>query len=176
MMLEYRFGLTIEEEGKCVKRNIVMGLIIVLFVLIVGSYSIFYQSQRPIVQAESEAIEIATQVADVKKVEDFFWYNGTDATYFAISGYNTEGKLLYVVIKQDGGQTWVFDSNEIVTEDEAKAIVQAAESPENLLEARIGIHADEPIWEVAYKDANGKLGYYQLSAITGQKIKGFKNI
>lgn len=176
MMLEYRMGFTIEEEGKCVKRNIVMGLIIVLFVLIVGSYSIFYQSQRPIVQAESEAAAIAEQVADVKEVEDFFWYNGIDVTYFAISGYTAEEKLVYVVIEQDGGQTWVFDSNEIVTEDEAKAIVQAAESPEILLEARIGIITDEPFWEVAYKDANGKLGYYQLSAITGQKIKGFKNI
>ena len=176
MILEYRIGLTIEEEGKRVKRNIVMGLIGVLFVLIVGSYSIFYQSQRPIVQAESEAAAIAEQVGAVQKVEDFFWYNGTDATYFAVSGYTDADKLVYVVIKQDGGQTWVFDSNEIVTEDEAKAIVQAVENPVSMLEARIGIDSDEPFWEVAFKDANGKLGYYQLSAKTGQKIKEFKNI
>lgn len=153
-----------------------MGLIVFLFIMILSSYSIFYRSQRPIVQAESEATLIAEQVADVQKVDDFFWYNGNEGTYFSVAGYDADGAYLYVVIKQDGGETWVFDSEEIITEDEAKAIAQAAVDPVDMLEARIGISDDEPFWEVAYKDSNGNLGYYQLSANTGQKIKEFKNI
>lgn len=153
-----------------------MGLIVLLFVLIVGSYSIFYQSQRPIVQAESEATAIAEQVAGVQKVEDFFWYNGADETYFAVAGFTENEDYVYVVIKQDGGQQWIFDAKEIVTADEAKAIVQASVNPASLLEARIGIIDDEPFWEVAYKDEKGNLGYYQLSAKSGEKIKEFKNI
>lgn len=158
------------------KRNLVMGLIGLLFILIVGSYSIFYQSQRPIVQAESEATQIAKQAADVQKVEDFFWYNGTEATYFAVSGYTIDNEMVYVVIKQDGGQTWVFSADEIVTEDEAKAIVQAAREPSDMLEARIGIADEEPFWEVAYKDENGRLNYYQLSAKSGQKMKEYMDV
>lgn len=153
-----------------------MGLVFLLFILIVGSYSIFYQSQRPIVQAEAEASVIAEQVAGVEKVEDFFWYNGTDETYFSIGGYTDETDYVYVVIKQDGGQSWVFHANEIITEDEAKAIVQASINPDRFLEARIGMLKDEPFWEVAYKDEYGNLGYYQLSAKTGEKMKEINNI
>ena len=83
---------------------------------------------------------------------------------------------MYVVIKQDGANTTILNASEIVTEDEAKSIAQAEVTPTEVLEARIGVADEEPIWEVSYLDKNGQLGYYILSANTGQLVKEYKNI
>lgn len=158
------------------KRNLVLGSIALLFVLIVSSYTLFFRSQRLMIQAEKEAAAIAEQKADIQKVKDFYWYNGTEETFFTVEGYNSDGGLLYVVIKQNGGDTLVLDSQEVVTESEAKSIVQAEKSPAVLLEARMGIEDEEPFWEVAYKDEDGRIGYYLIAARTGETIREYKNI
>lgn len=158
------------------KRKFVIGSLVLLLILIISSYSVFYQSKRPIVQAEKEATIIAEEKAGIQKVDDFYWYNGTDETYFSIAGYDAEDQYIYVVIKQNGANTTILNTSEIVTEDEAKSIAQAEVTPTEVLEARIGVADEEPIWEVSYLDKNGQLGYYILSANTGQLVKEYKNI
>ncbi|HJB24521.1 MAG TPA: DUF5590 domain-containing protein [Candidatus Jeotgalibaca pullicola] len=158
------------------KRNFIMGLIGVLFVLIVSSYSFFFYSQQPMVQAEKEVSKIAEESADIQRVDNFYWYNGSDDTFFTVAGYTSEDRYLYVVVKQNGGEVTVLDSQQIVTEDEAKSILQTIKEPQKILEARLGMEADEPFWEVAYRDMDGKLGYVLLSANTGELMKEYKNI
>lgn len=158
------------------KRNIVMGLIVVLFVLIVSSYSILFYSQQPMDQAEIEVSQIAKENADIQKVENFYWYNGSNDTYFTVAGYTSENEYLYVVVKQDGGDMTVLNAEEVVTESEAKAILKSIKEPAKVLEARLGIEDNEPFWEVAYKDSNGQLEYVWLSVRTGELLKEYQSI
>lgn len=158
------------------KRKFVIGSLVLLLILIISSYSVFYQSKRPIVQAEKEATIIAEEKAGIQKVDDFYWYNGIDETYFSVAGYNVEKQYIYVIIKQNGANTTILNASEIVTEDEAKSITQAEVIATEILEARIGLKDEEPIWEVSYLDNTGQLGYYILSANTGQLVKEYKNI
>lgn len=153
-----------------------MSLIGVLFVLILGSYSLFFYAQRPLVRAESEATAIAKEQAGIEKAMDFYWYNGGVDTYFTVGGYTNEEEYQYVVIKQNGGNTWTFSSQEIVTEEEAKSILLALKQPSDILEARIGMEKEEPFWEVAYQDGEGQLGYIIISARTGELIREFQDI
>ena len=90
-----------------------------------------------------------------------------------IDGNNEE---LYVIIKKDGGETTVLNTAEVVTESEAKSITQADKKPERILEARLGIENEEPVWEVTYKNANDTIGYYLISAISGKWLKDIENI
>ncbi|MFY9902626.1 MAG: PepSY domain-containing protein, partial [Trichococcus sp.] len=62
------------------------------------------------------------------------------------------------------------------TESEAKSITQADKNPERILEARLGIENEEPVWEVTYKNANNTIGYYLISAISGKWLKDIENI
>lgn len=153
-----------------------MSLILILFVLIVGSYSLFFYAQKPIVQAENEAAMIARDTAGVENVDDFFWYNGTTDSYFTVGGHTEDGRYLYVVIKQNGGQVSIFDAKEIVTEEEAKAILLSVKDDVHIMEARIGIEDEQPFWEVSYQDENGQLAYFLISARTGETIREYQNI
>lgn len=153
-----------------------MGSILLLFILIVSSYTIFFRSQQPLVQAEKEAKKIAEEVADVDYIKDFYWYNGTDETYFTVEGFTESMDHVYVVIKQNGGDTLLLDADEVVTEEEAKSILQAQKDPFEILEARIGIEEDTPFWEIAYKNDDGSMGYLLISVYTGETIREYNDI
>jgi uncharacterized protein YpmB len=158
-----------------VKKNVIVGTIVLLFLMIVSSYTIFYRSQQPILQAEKEATAIAETNANIQKVQDFYWYNGSE-TYFTLAGIDDNNEELYVIIKKDGGETTILNTAEVITESEAKSITQADKNPERILEARLGIENEEPVWEVTYKNANDTIGYYLISAISGKWLKDIENI
>lgn len=158
------------------KRNLFLGSLVLLFLLIVASYSIFFSAQRPMMKAESEAVSIAQEVAAIRDADDFYWYNGTKDTYFTVAGWDDEGNYLYVIIKQNGGDTMVLDAREVITEDEAKSITQSEKSPERILEARMGIMDEMPFWEISYKKEDGSLAYLLISAQTGETMKEYANL
>ncbi|MFY9902927.1 MAG: DUF5590 domain-containing protein, partial [Trichococcus sp.] len=135
------------------KKNVIVGTIVLLFLMIVSSYTIFYRSQQPILQAQKEATAIAEANANIQKVQDFYWYNGSE-TYFTLAGIDDKNEELYVIIKKDDGETTILNTAEVITESEAKSITQADKNPERILEARLGIENEEPVWEVTYKNAN----------------------
>jgi uncharacterized protein YpmB len=157
------------------KRKITVGTIILLFLLIASSYTIFYRAQQPMIQAQKEAVIIAKKEANIQKVEDFYWYNGSE-TYFTVAGTDNKNEELYVIIKKSGGSTTILNTAEVVTESEAKSITQADKAPKYILEARLGIENDEPVWEVTYKNENGTIGYYLISALSGKWVRDIENI
>jgi len=147
----------------------------VLFLLIASSYTIFYRAQKPMMQAQNEAIVIAKKEANIQEVEDFYWYNGSE-TYFTVAGTDNKNEELYVIIKKNGGHTTILNTQQVVTESEAKSITQADKAPKVILEARLGIENDEPVWEVTYKNDNETIGYYLISALTGKWVRDIENI
>lgn len=165
-----------KEEGISMKRKFTITSIFLLFLLIVSSYTIFFRSQQPLVQAEKEARMIAQEVAGIENVKNFYWYNGSEETYFTVEGLNESLNHFYVVIKQSDGNTLLLDADVVVTEEEAKSILQAEKKPFEILEARIGIEENDPFWEVSYKNEDGSIGYFLISIYTGETIREYENI
>lgn len=157
------------------KKNIFIVSIVVMIAVIAFSISVYQTASNPLHKAEDEAFAVAKSNAGLTKVEDFYWYNGT-ATYFTVTGANQDGEAIIVIVAQDGGATKVFNQANIITEAEAVQLTKQAVEPKEILEARIGIENGSAIWEVAYKQKNGRLGYYVLSLETGEWIKGIENI
>lgn len=182
-MLKFRYHKEIVEHRRIwkgsydqMKRNFFISTVVLLFLLIVASYSLFFSAQRPLIQAEKEARIIARDTADMIRFEDFYWYNGTQGTFFTVAGWDEADRYLYVIIKQDGGDTTILDSREVVTEEEAKSITQAAKAPARILEARLGVGEDIPFWEVTYKREDGSLAYVAISALTAEVLHEYGNL
>ena len=157
------------------KKNIFIVSIVVMIVVIAFSISVYQTASKPLHKAEDEAFAVAKSSAGIAKVDDFYWYNGTE-TYFTVTGTNQEDEAVIAIVAQDGGETTVLNQADIITEAEAVQLTRQAVNPKEILEARIGIEEDTPIWEVAYKQENGRLGYYVLTLETGEWIKGIENI
>ena len=150
-------------------------LSIALVLLIVTIFSVGLSARRPYKQARMEAFEIAKQKGNIETTDHFYWYNGEE-TYFSVTGKSNQNENLIVFIQQDTGNVSVFPQEGMITETNAKKIVKEDKKPKHILEARMGMLNDKPIWEISYKQENGRVGYYVLSMETGNWIRSIENI
>lgn len=150
-------------------------LLVAMLVLIISVVFIVSRSLSPFNQAEAETIELAERRADLVEARDFYWFNGEE-TFFTVTGENSLGDAIVVIVQQEGGAIEVLDEAETISKQEVMTQTIAREEPEKILEARIGMFKDEPIWEVSYRLENGLIGYTTWSLRSGEWIRTIKNI
>lgn len=146
-----------------------------MLLLILAVTTVITRSLTPFNQAEAETIDVAARRADLVDAEDFYWYNG-DETFFTVTGLNSQDTEIIVIVEQDGGAIEVIEQSNAMTEQEAINQTIERENPEKILEARIGMYANAPIWEVGFRLENGSIGYAMFSLTTGKWIRTIKNI
>ena len=157
------------------KKSIISLLTIIMGVVIVFSIFVYMESRRPLLQARQETMKIAQESSDLVSANKFYWYNNK-RTYFSVSGVNKKEENMVVIVEQKGGNATVLNPGEFISENEAKKIAYTEKKPKKMLETRMGIDNGVPIWEVAYEQKNGKLGYYIVTAKDGKWVKDIKNI
>lgn len=157
------------------KKAILITSAVVMSVVLVFSMALLSISQDPIKKAKKETIAIAEEAAGLVTVSDFYWYN-RDKTYFSVFGLNEADKEIMVIVAKDGGKTLILNQDEFITEQQAKKLTREDKGSVDILEARIGLEGDIPIWEISYKEENGRLGYYVLTAKSGKWVSDIENI
>ena len=110
-----------------------------------------------------------------EKITDFYWFN-TEETYYSLAGITTEGQQMYAIVSPDKKEVTVLQQDAVINEQEARSITKQAKNTDEILEARLGMIKDEPVWEVNYRTKNQRIGYYYISAKNGQWIKDIENI
>lgn len=155
------------------KTGLLVSILLLFFIVTV--FSIGVSAQKPYNQAKKEAFSIARTSAGLETMDRFYWYNGEE-TYFTIVGKDRNEEDRIVLIRQNDGKVTVLDGSEAVSEVQAKQITKRDKKPKRILEARIGISEEEPVWEISYQHENGKIGYYILSLETGEWIRSIENI
>lgn len=156
-------------------KKFLITLLVTMLLLILGVTAILTRSLSPYNQAQAETTELATRRANLAEAEDFYWFNG-DETFFTVTGTDTEGTPIIVIVQQDGGAIEVINQADAITAYEAIEKTIHRETPQSILEARIGMYNDAPIWEVSFKQENGSLGYSIYSLTSGEWIRTIKNI
>ncbi|WP_035053069.1 cell wall elongation regulator TseB-like domain-containing protein [Carnobacterium pleistocenium] len=157
------------------KKAILITLAVVMSVVLVFSITLLMISQDPMKDAEKETTAIAKETAGLVTVSDFYWYNRSE-TYFSVFGLNETDEEIMVIVAKDGGKTIILNQDEFITEQEAKELTREDKGSVDILEARIGLEGELPIWEISYKEENGRLGYYVLTAKSGEWVSDIENI
>lgn len=156
------------------KKFLTTALILMLLFIFSVTY-IVTRSLSPYNQAKNETIELASRRADLKETDAFYWYNGTE-TYFTITGLNSQQMPIIVIVEQDGGAIEVLNETDTISKQTAIQQTVNREEPDKILQARIGVYKEQPIWEVSFQFENKSIGYSYFSLTTGEWIKTIKNI
>lgn len=144
-----------------------------LFILSVTT--VVTRSLSPYNQAEAETTTLAQERANLAEADDFYWYNGNE-TFFTVTGTDTEGTPIIVIVEQDGGAIEVLEQEETVSKQTVIEQTISREDPQEILEARIGMYNKNPIWEVSFKQGNDNIGYIIFSLTSGEWVRTIKNI
>lgn len=133
------------------------------------------QSQARINQAEEETVNLVKYDFNVDKINKFYWVT-TDNTYFSLDFIDDEGVQHFAIVAQEGGDILYFSENEIISEQDANDLTINETSMTNIIQTRLGLLNNEPVWEVTLKNDNNTLTYYYVNALTGLWVKTISNI
>lgn len=156
-------------------KKFLTSVLFIMLLLIFGVTIVLTRSLSPYNQAKAETAQLASQKANLSTAEDFYWFNGNE-TYFTITGLNSEGTPIVVIIQQDGGEMKIFNEEDTISKERAIQLTVQRETPHKVLEARIGQYKQSPIWEVSFEQENGSIGYASFSLTSGEWIRTVKNI
>ncbi|KRL00063.1 DUF5590 domain-containing protein [Liquorilactobacillus capillatus] len=144
-------------------------------IIIFGTFIIYTQLTAPKKEARSEATTLARKYAKLKTVKNFYWYN-RQRTYFTVTGQNTSGQDVYVVIAQKGGQINIYSHDKGIDEQKARTIVQRDQQPRKITKVAMGMWQKKPVWEVTYLNKYNNLCYDLISFKDGSLVKTIQNI
>lgn len=136
---------------------------------------VFMQSQARVNQAEEETVSLVELDYAVDKINKFYWVT-TDNTYFSLNFIDEEGAQHFAIVAQDGGDIQYYAENEIISEQDASDIALNESSSMNIIQTRLGLLENKPVWEVTLKNENNTLTYYYIDASTGLWVKTISNI
>ena len=145
-------------------RKVVSGLTLFFLIIFLIFAWVFYSSQA---QSQTDYT-----VKDVKK---FYWTTISEA-YFALDFVDDSGQERYAIVKREGGTVNYYTPNQIISEEDAKAIALADNENYKIMQARLGMIKDTPVWEITIKNDNNTLTYYYLNAQDGSWLQKIENI
>lgn len=152
-----------------------LGIVTVLLIIIVAAAMIFIRSNRPMQQAKREAVQMAEKYADLKTVDQFYWFN-REKTYFTVTGENHDGQSIIVIVPKSGEKIRVLNQKDGLTEEQAKESFEGTHPDLMIEKTNLGIYKDQTAWEITAKDEQGKIYYYLLAFNDGKTIKDIKKI
>lgn len=154
---------------------ILFSAIVVLVLIIVTISVILIRSTRPMRQAQTEAVAIAKEYANIETVDDFYWFTWGD-TYFSVVGTDTSGAEIAAIIAQDSGTVKVVNQADGYTDNEIRSIVSQDYNNPMIESTNLGMYNDQVAWEIVTKGENNTLTYYLLSFETGEELKVVSDI
>lgn len=153
---------------------IILGIIIVL---IVAAFLYFRQAEKPVTNAETEALDRISGQVDLKTTDKFYLYNGPKEVYYVLTGKNSKDKKIIVwVPKKKSDKVYVKFASDGITESQARDKVVKEKNSAKILHVTLGMEKETPIWEVAYLDKNDKLNYFDINFETGEWYREIENL
>ena len=149
-------------------------LVIVGLVFLAGwqAYYLYNEVNAKPEKKEAEAVEVAKKeenLASIKNVDHFF----KNETYYVVEGENEDGRDMIV---------WVGEDKKVYSESAKKGLsegqmidyVKANHDAKEIIDIRLGMEDEIPLWEVVYLDDQDRYTYYYGYFETGKRYEIYR--
>lgn len=150
-------------------------VILIIVILILAFFAVYGIANHPRAVAKSQAIKLAKQYGGLKSTSGFYIYN-RDETYYSVSGKNSKGQNILVIVPQKGGSLRVEKMASGLSATAVRQMTQQNKHPKRILKVAPGVFNNRVVWEVTYRNRQGQLCYDLISFKTGKYISQINNI
>ncbi|WP_438318507.1 cell wall elongation regulator TseB-like domain-containing protein [Sporosarcina sp. FA9] len=139
--------------------------------------TIFISAYKPIASVKTTAIENAIRSKQIVEVEYAQPYNGIQ-TFVTVFGLDSKGERKAVFIDANRKDASYKEVNlaDGISADIAIEMVSKELEIKKMLHVKLGMEEVGPVWEVAFKNENDKLGYVYVLFEDGQWWKRILNL
>lgn len=139
---------------------------------------IFVNAYKPIGDLKEWAENEVRRTQQIETVYDVQPYQGT-SSLVTVFGKNDAGENVAVFVAKTDEQQSQYKEVKLadgITAEDAMKAVKKDQKVDKVLHVLLGMEKDQPIWEVAFKNQNGKLNYMYLNFENGDWTKKILNL
>jgi uncharacterized protein YpmB len=148
---------------------IVLLACLVIIWLLASLYFAVMKDEKELV---NEAIKKAEKTYGPVEVIDIEHYFGTNA-YRIIEAINAEGKVYIFVPETSTGKLLTIKASAGITKENAKGIALKRKNVQDIIDVRLAIENDMPLWEIVYEDEFDDRTYLYLLFKNGKFYKRY---
>ncbi|GKU80980.1 DUF5590 domain-containing protein [Niallia sp. NCCP-28] len=137
--------------------------------------NLYLDAVKPVKTAKEKAIEIAEEKADVKSIDNFTLFHGTDA-YYIVEGKNSKKENVIVWINEKNNSITVKKKQDGISKKDAINALLDNRSPSSINTVRLGMVQGIPAWEIYTHSEDDLINYYYLDFETGEILLNIENI
>lgn len=144
--------------------------VILMILAVVFGYRMYTEILENKTAGHDEAIEVATEEANLQEVIETSTYNRNE-TYIVVKGVDEDDTTVYVFVsdEEDKGVV-IVDASTGISEDEALGLLRERQSVSRILSVQIGLEGGSAVWEITYIDTDDRLTYYYMDFQTGEYL------
>lgn len=137
---------------------------------------VYNKATAPVKKAREAAEARLKTETDIKNVDEFYLYNGSQ-TYYVAVGKNKEGKEVAAWIPENKKEeVHVKNMSDGVSKQDAINKLLSEKKIKEILGVRLGMEKTLPVWELSYLDGNSNLNYYYIHFDTGKWWRKIENL
>lgn len=169
----------------------IISIFLVIAAAVTASLYLLYASaSSPIEEREQAAASFARDELEFNRVEEVTYFHGTQS-YQVVNGTNSDGEEAYAWVPESIERESTLEAEEELPEEEilepvirlhsegitSSEALEIAENDADIAEVRsvrLGLIGTSPVYEVNYKDSNGRFGYYYTAFEDGQYLRRYE--
>jgi uncharacterized protein YpmB len=153
--------------------KIISAIVIILTVVVVWQSVHFYSTVKtPIQKIESEALRYLEENVELDHISYIDFYHGTESFHvFEGADENEEEFIIWV---PNTLETFIMKpKNAGITLEDVLLFTQRELNPKQLISVKLGMENLVPLYEIIYKDQQGRYSYYFISFKDGSYLKHY---
>jgi uncharacterized protein YpmB len=155
-----------------IKSKWLWSISIVIILIISLLLSLYVKTMQPVKEQSKEAIIRAKEILHLSKVIDVEHYFGKDA-YYVIDAQSEIGNVFIIVPEEKTKKITYVKKEEGITKEQAIKIIEKTKNPKQILDIRIAIDQNIPLWEIVYEENAHQRTFIYLTFKTGEFYKRF---
>jgi uncharacterized protein YpmB len=145
----------------------------IIIIIAVAAYIHTYNVARDqYLDGHEQSKELAIEEGKLSSIDTIETYNG-QVKYHVLSGINGNDEKVYVWIPQTKKMDKVIIKKQSsgITADQAKTEVLKEHNPKEIIDVKLGMDEEIPIWEVKYRDQSDRYTFDYVNFSDGEIIK-----
>lgn len=153
----------------------IIWVVIIAIAIYIASILIFFKAGSNKRINDQKVANLARQKTPIVNVKNYYHLDrGTNS--YALKGSDKKGKLYYFVYLPNSKKAFIYQANKGVSESKIKDNFISENANKTIKSINLGWYQNKPVWEIAYQNPNGKLGYNLYLYRTGKAINQVDNL
>jgi len=156
-------------------RHWIYGTIIILVLLLVGSYAVIATGLRPINKANKEYGALVLKKDKLKTVDHFYW-SARQKTYYTFVGKNDKNQSTGVIVEKGTKKMTTVKMADGLSYNAVETQIKDKYHPAEITNIGMSIYKDVPVWEVKFIDQKGTLNFITVQFSNGKEVRTIQNL